>query len=143
MQQKFWVKTLPLCVGVFVLSTIIGYAVLAWTEPDKTPPENNIAAPINTSINDQTKLGGLNVQGTFCVGNPASCKIAVKPTACGTGQYVVAIQSDGTVTCSGGGPVTPPPVTPFNVPVTTACNNDLSAKICVFLSPAAPTLVIM
>jgi len=58
-KQKFLIKTLPLCVGVFVLSIIIGYAVLAWTEPNTTPPGGNIAAPINTGSVTQTKTGDL------------------------------------------------------------------------------------
>jgi len=126
-------------VGVFVLSIIISYAVLAWTEPSTTSPGGNIAAPINTGSATQTKSGKL-ITADLCVGSETNCKIAVKPTNCGTGQYVVAIQSDGTVTCSGGGPVTPPPVTPFNVPVTTACNNDLSAKnLRIFVTSSAYT----
>jgi len=53
-----------LCVGVFVLSIIIGYAVLAWTEPSTTPPDGNIAAPINTGNIAQSKDGALGFGGT-------------------------------------------------------------------------------
>lgn len=47
-----------------VVSIVIGLvlgagiiAVQAWTEPTQTAPGGNLGAPINTSINDQTKTG--------------------------------------------------------------------------------------
>jgi len=60
-------------VGVFVLSIIIGYAVLAWTEPSTTPPGGDVAAPINTGSVTQTKTGGLNIAGNVGIGttNPS------------------------------------------------------------------------
>jgi len=64
MKQEFLAKILPLCVGVFVLSIIISYAVLAWTEPSTTSPGGNIAAPINTGNIAQSKDGALGFGGT-------------------------------------------------------------------------------
>jgi hypothetical protein len=38
------------------------FAILAWTEPSQTPPNGNVAAPINTSANPQTKAGDLGIK---------------------------------------------------------------------------------
>ncbi len=52
-------KNVSLFLSVLAVSVIAGYAVLAWTEPSATPPGGQVAAPINTSANLQTKLGPL------------------------------------------------------------------------------------
>ena len=41
------------------LSISLGSLLAAWTAPASTPPEGNIAAPINTSTTGQAKQGGL------------------------------------------------------------------------------------
>jgi len=43
------------------MSFLIGYLIFAWTEPTAPPPEINVSAPINTSINAQSKEGALVV----------------------------------------------------------------------------------
>lgn len=44
------IATLAVCLGI-----------LAWSEPGATPPEGNIAAPINTGADLQTKTGDLKI----------------------------------------------------------------------------------
>ena len=63
MFQKNISQILALCLGVFVLSFLIGLAVLAWTEPGAPPPEGNVPAPINVSDNFQQKTGSLRLGG--------------------------------------------------------------------------------
>ena len=53
--QKFILSTL----GVLVMSILVGYLVFAWTEPSQNPPQGNVEAPLNTSINAQAKQGAL------------------------------------------------------------------------------------
>lgn len=63
MPQRNISQTLALCLGVFVLSFLIGLAVLAWTEPGAAPPGGNVSAPINVSNTAQRKTGALRVGG--------------------------------------------------------------------------------
>jgi hypothetical protein len=74
MKKNNLLKTLPLSVGVFALSLALGYTILAWTEPTFTPPNNNVAAPLNIGSIDQTKAGGLESllqikSPKFCIGS--------------------------------------------------------------------------
>jgi hypothetical protein len=64
MNKNNLLKIIPLSGGVFVLSLALVYTILAWTEPTLTPPNNNVAAPINTSATYQKKFGPLGFQGT-------------------------------------------------------------------------------
>jgi hypothetical protein len=54
-------KTIALVVSVVITSFTLGYLALAWTEPSSTPPDSNVNAPLNTSINAQSKEGALIV----------------------------------------------------------------------------------
>ena len=60
--------------SVIVIGIALGLGlqfVRAWTEPTTAPPNGNVGAPINTSVNPQTKSGGLNIGGKLKVGNDA------------------------------------------------------------------------
>jgi len=52
-------KFILLTVGVLVMSVLLSYFVFAWTEPSQAPPEGNVPAPLNVSINAQAKEGAL------------------------------------------------------------------------------------
>lgn len=52
-------KSIALILGVLAMSLSLGYLVLAWTEPSSSPPGDNVSAPLNTSINAQSKEGAL------------------------------------------------------------------------------------
>lgn len=50
--------------GVVMVGLILGLTiqfVKAWTEPTVAPPNGNVGAPVNTSLLDQAKAGGLGV----------------------------------------------------------------------------------
>jgi hypothetical protein len=70
MKKNKLLKIVPLSIGVFGVSLVLSYTILAWTEPTFTPPNNNVAAPLNTGSTPQTKSGGLGAQYLF-VTNPA------------------------------------------------------------------------
>lgn len=57
-------STVKIVVLSLVLVLGISY-VSAWTAPTGTPPDNNVAAPINTSLVTQVKAGALGVSGYF------------------------------------------------------------------------------
>jgi hypothetical protein len=57
-------KSIALILGVLAMSFLVGYLVLAWTEPTTTPPGGNVPAPLNVGSVDQIKSGGLSV-GAF------------------------------------------------------------------------------
>jgi hypothetical protein len=61
-------KVLAFSVSVLTLSFMANYFVFAWTEPNLSPPDGNVLAPINISLNGQYKEGKLQVGGT---GNPS------------------------------------------------------------------------
>jgi hypothetical protein len=52
-------SSLPLCIGVVLTIFLINCLVLAWTEPSASPPNNNVAAPLNVGNTGQSKSGGL------------------------------------------------------------------------------------
>ena len=52
-------KSIALILGVLAMSILVGYFVLAWTEPTAPPPGGNVPAPLNVGNVGQTKAGGL------------------------------------------------------------------------------------
>jgi hypothetical protein len=46
-------------VGVLVMSILVGYFIYGWTEPSQSPPQGNVPAPLNVSLNPQAKEGSL------------------------------------------------------------------------------------
>ena len=50
-------KTVFLSLGVAAVCGAIGFAILAWSEPNKTPPQDNISVPVNTGSVTQVKSG--------------------------------------------------------------------------------------
>ena len=56
---------LPLCAVLLTAAISFGINALAdsFTEPSGAPPNNNAAAPLDTSATDQSKSGSLTVQG--------------------------------------------------------------------------------
>jgi len=54
-------KSIALILGVLAMSILVGYFVLAWTEPGSIPPVGNVPAPLNVSLNAQSKEGALVV----------------------------------------------------------------------------------
>jgi len=51
--QEF--KILPLCLGVLLAISLVNYLVLAWTEPNQSPPGGNVNAPVNVGNAGQSK----------------------------------------------------------------------------------------
>jgi hypothetical protein len=59
-------------VAIWLIAAFFEYAPAvhaAWTEPNNAPPYGNVAAPLNVSSTDQTKTGGLTIQGGMIVSN--------------------------------------------------------------------------
>jgi hypothetical protein len=70
---NFSVRSIALMLAFFVL-VIIGaiglrIAIAAWTGPTAAPPDNNVAAPINTGATIQAKSGRLTLTGGLSVYN--------------------------------------------------------------------------
>ncbi len=61
--SKNFSKGIALSIGVLVLSASLSYLILAWQEPESTPPGINVAAPLNVSSNYQQKTGALVIGG--------------------------------------------------------------------------------
>lgn len=57
--QKVSPEIISLVFGVFVLCFVLGFWVLAWTDPTADPPTGNVDAPLNVGPTGQTKGGGL------------------------------------------------------------------------------------
>jgi len=59
-------KITALTFGVLVVCFAVGfYAVADWQPPTEAPPEGNVSAPINVGSDDQTKEGGLTINGVL------------------------------------------------------------------------------
>ena len=55
--RKNFQKFILLMAGVLAMSILIGYLVLAWTEPSQNPPQGNVPAPLNVGSIEQIKSG--------------------------------------------------------------------------------------
>ena len=75
--------------GVVMVGLILGISlqfVKAWTEPTEAPPNGNVGAPINTSVNPQTKgLGGVGSLGIAGVLDAFGLKVRRTSDANGIG----------------------------------------------------------
>ena len=52
-------KLIALIFGVFIMSILFGCLIFAWQEPNFPPPQGNVPAPLNVSLNPQAKEGSL------------------------------------------------------------------------------------
>ena len=52
-------QAVALTSGVLAVCFLMGYIVLAWTEPTQSPPEGNVPTPLNVGNVGQSKEGGL------------------------------------------------------------------------------------
>lgn len=55
------IKNVAFVFSVLVISWVLSYSVLAWSEPGSTPPNGNTDAPINVGTIGQIKSGNLQV----------------------------------------------------------------------------------
>jgi len=68
------IKNFAVALCAVLLSIILGYTILAWTEPGATPPAGNVVAPLNASATAQTKSGGLNFLDKVGIGTASPAK---------------------------------------------------------------------
>ncbi|MFH1777000.1 MAG: hypothetical protein ABH952_05515 [Candidatus Omnitrophota bacterium] len=59
MYQPSSPKLISFTFGILVLTFLVSFYVIAWTEPGQSPPQGNVAAPLNTGNVGQSKEGGL------------------------------------------------------------------------------------
>jgi hypothetical protein len=61
MQLSKFFRGIAFVAAAASFSLALCFAIMAWSEPGQTPPGGNVAAPINTSGNPQTKSGDLSI----------------------------------------------------------------------------------
>lgn len=61
-----------------VLSISVQSLVAAWEEPSATPPNANVAAPINEGTDTQAKQGKFQAQGGLVIQNSASTPVGAE-----------------------------------------------------------------
>ena len=108
-------KTIALSVGVLSMAFLIGYIVLAWTEPTSNPPGENVSPPLTacSQCNDEfvnvsgDKISGnLSIAGNVSIGtttepkaalhlNPANGKYLLIGNPFDTGSYTTGIVVQG------------------------------------------------
>lgn len=86
MKKTISPKTIALTFSILVLTFLVSFYVIAWTEPTLPPPDGNVPAPLNTSNVGQSKEGGLILNtggavdglritsGNLCFGLGNDCK---------------------------------------------------------------------
>jgi len=102
-------KSIALIFGVLTMSFLVGYLVLAWTEPGTTPPGGNVPAPLNVGSIAQTKTGSLSFpifydsDNTTYYVNPAGTTVLAGNVGIGTTgpNYKLDVQG-GQINASGG-----------------------------------------
>jgi len=74
-RRKF-LKFLLVASGALAIGKIFGFSWVSkakanpgWTEPGQSPPSGNVPTPLNVGSTDQTKQGGLTIQGSLKVNN--------------------------------------------------------------------------
>ncbi|MCX6764271.1 MAG: hypothetical protein NTU58_01010, partial [Candidatus Nealsonbacteria bacterium] len=61
-------KLIPLVLGVLVISFVLSFWAVAWTEPQENPPDGNASSPLNVGSSGQTKTGWLATLDSLWVG---------------------------------------------------------------------------
>ena len=59
-------KNLSILIGTLI-TFLLFYLVFAWQEPTQPPPQGNVPAPLNVSINAQAKEGALIIANNSSV----------------------------------------------------------------------------
>lgn len=59
--KKFILDNIGVTVGLLVAGTLVAYAQSSWNNPTAAPPGGNTPAPLNVSVVDQLKDGGLGI----------------------------------------------------------------------------------
>jgi|GEM_PF-3096721 len=72
-----------IAVGVIAGLTVNALTALAWTGPTASPPNNNVAAPVNVGTTAQVKNGDVGVNNLSAFGNTLLSGLGV-----GTGRYL-------------------------------------------------------
>ena len=88
------IKTFTICACVSVISVLLGYTILAWSEPISMAPNGNVAAPVNTGDVSQTKAGGFNILGNLGIGAAAPVgngKVCLNGQCCSTWKECAAL----------------------------------------------------
>jgi hypothetical protein len=95
-------KKITLAVGILIVSFFIAFYAIAWQEPAQSPPDGNVAAPLNVGNIGQSKEGGLILntggadvgliidQGDVCIGS--DCRDAWPETSVIT-TYQMSVSS--------------------------------------------------
>lgn len=100
MQKQISYKIVSLVFGILVICFVVGFYVLAWTEPTVAPPGDNVFPPLNTSNNPQTKTGALRVGG-LTVDNDTYLATSAGDVGIGTTSPSERLDVNGNVNISG------------------------------------------
>ncbi len=65
MKTESFLKTMALVIAGVLIGVTANINAEDWANPTATPPNGNVAAPINTSANIQGKMGGLSLGKDF------------------------------------------------------------------------------
>ena len=65
MKKQVSYKIVSLVFGIMVICFAVAFYAFGWTGPTASPPDGNVAPPINTGGISQYKSGGLGIGGAF------------------------------------------------------------------------------
>jgi len=109
MKKQISPKIIALTFGILVISFLMAFYVVAWTEPTSAPPGDNVATPLNAGPAGQSKTGGLILNTGDATHDPAEYGLIVDQgqiclgencisnwTEAGTGGAVVTFRMEAT-----------------------------------------------
>ena len=97
MRSPKFFRGIAFVVAAASLSLALCFAILAWSEPGATPPNGNVAAPINTGGTAQTKSGDLKIGNGLTITSTSTASFALKANALGHTGDALIVGQDGNV----------------------------------------------
>jgi len=99
LKTKVSPKLVSLVFGILVGCFVVGFYILAWTEPTASPPAENVPLPLNVSNIGQVKEGGLIIHSSSSFLDPAQPYALLVPygyVGIGTTnpQYTLDVEGD-------------------------------------------------
>lgn len=110
LNRRKFLKFILVSTGVLTVTKILGLnlasPVKAWTTPPATPPDGNVAAPLNVGGDGQVKTGGLSLGGLVVDSTTLVVDAGNDRVGIGTAEPTTKLDINGQIRIRGGLPAT-------------------------------------